>query len=103
LFGRTERVRAGVRALDHFVNASVFNGYAWESVSAHAWRRQDAWWARIVIRLTNRFQPDHCRRAHNREKHVMKVVMERRLYEQTVGRRKITETREIKVEERAEG
>ena len=32
-FGRAERGRAGVRALDHFVNATVFNGYAWESVS----------------------------------------------------------------------
>jgi hypothetical protein len=34
LFGPVVRVRAGVRALDHFVNASVFNGHAWESVSS---------------------------------------------------------------------
>ena len=33
LFGKTDRGRAGVRALDHFVNATLFNGYAWESVS----------------------------------------------------------------------
>ena len=39
-FGRTARGRAGARALDHFVNAAVFNGYAWESVSSHAWREQ---------------------------------------------------------------
>lgn len=36
LFGKTDRGRAGVRALDHFVNATLFNGYAWESVSSHA-------------------------------------------------------------------
>ena len=30
--GPVSRGRAGVRALDHFVNATVFNGYAWESV-----------------------------------------------------------------------
>ena len=36
LTGPNARGRAGVRALDHFVNASVFNGYAWESVSSHA-------------------------------------------------------------------
>ena len=38
LFGKTDRGRAGVRALDHFVNATLFNGYAWESVSSHASR-----------------------------------------------------------------
>jgi hypothetical protein len=29
LSGPTARGRAGVRALDHFVNATIFNGYAW--------------------------------------------------------------------------
>jgi hypothetical protein len=38
LFGPNARGRAGVRALDHYVNATIFNGYAWESVSSHAWR-----------------------------------------------------------------
>ena len=28
LFGKTDRGRAGVRALDHFENATLFNGYA---------------------------------------------------------------------------
>ena len=44
-FGRAERGRSGVRALDHFVNATVFNGYAWESVSSHAWRERHRRWA----------------------------------------------------------
>ena len=35
-FGPNHRGRAGVRALDHFVNATIFNGYAWESISSHA-------------------------------------------------------------------
>ena len=38
LFGPNARGRAGVRALDHFVNATVFGGHAWESISSHAWR-----------------------------------------------------------------
>jgi hypothetical protein len=33
LFGRTASVRSAVRALDHFVNASVFGGHAWDSLS----------------------------------------------------------------------
>ena len=28
-FGKVSRVRQGVRALDHFVNATLFTGYAW--------------------------------------------------------------------------
>ncbi|RLA70754.1 MAG: hypothetical protein DRG30_08985, partial [Epsilonproteobacteria bacterium] len=38
LIGHHKRARQGVRALDHFVNASLFNGYAWESLSSHSWR-----------------------------------------------------------------
>ncbi|MEN9485058.1 MAG: hypothetical protein RJB37_2938, partial [Pseudomonadota bacterium] len=53
LFGPNARGRAGVRALDHFVNATVFNGYAWESISSHAWRERDQRWARVVIRVTD--------------------------------------------------
>ena len=40
-FGNVARARQGVRALDHFVNATLFNGYAWESLSSHAWRERD--------------------------------------------------------------
>ena len=59
LFGKTDRGRAGVRALDHFVNATLFNGYAWESVSSHAWRERDKKWAKAVIWVTDLFQKDH--------------------------------------------
>ena len=59
LGGPTARGRAGVRALDHFVNATLFNGYAWESVSSHAWRAREQRWARGVIWLTDRVQPGH--------------------------------------------
>ena len=47
-FGPNARGRAGVRAMDNFVNATLFNGYAWESISSHAWRVQDKRWAKVV-------------------------------------------------------
>jgi len=84
--GRPERGRAGVRALDHFVNATLFNGHAWESVSSHAWRERDRRWAKAVIWLTDRFQKDHCRRANKREQPVVDFVLNRRLNGQTIGK-----------------
>lgn len=89
LTGRVARARAGVRALDHFVNAAVFNGYSWESVSSHAWRERDnKRWARVVIWLTDHFQQDHCRRANKREQHVVDLVLKKELHTQTIGRKK---------------
>lgn len=85
LFGPNARGRAGVRALDHFVNASVFNGYAWESVSSHAWRvRSEKRWARVVIRVTDWFQQDHCKRANKREQPVVDLILKARLNQQTI-------------------
>lgn len=82
--GPNSRGRAGVRALDHFVNATVFNGYAWESLSSHAWRERDKRWARAIIWLTDHLQKDHCRRANKREQPVVDLVLEKRLHEQTI-------------------
>lgn len=85
VFGPNERGRAGVRALDHFVNATVFNGYAWESISSHAWRvRDEKRWARVVIRLTNRLQQDHCMRANKREQPVLDLALQKGLHKQTI-------------------
>jgi len=87
-FGKVDRVRQGVRALDHFVNATIFNGYAWESVSSHAWReREDKRWARFVIWLTDHFQKDHCMRANKREQPIINLMMERKLHHQTIGKK----------------
>lgn len=92
-FGPVSRARQGVRALDHFVNATLFNGYAWESVSSHAWRvREEKAWARIVIRVTNIFQQDHCRRANKREQPVVDLVLQKGLQNQTIGKNKIPYT-----------
>lgn len=85
IFGPNQRGRAGVRALDHFVNATVFNGYAWESISSHAWReREHKRWARAVIWLTDRFQKDHCRRANKREQPVVDQILKAGLHKQTI-------------------
>lgn len=86
--GKPARGRAGVRALDHFVNATVFNGYAWESVSSHAWRERDSkWWAIWVIRITDKFQKDHCLRANKREQPMIDLMLEKGLHEQTIGKK----------------
>ena len=83
--GRTERARSGVRALDHFVNAAVFNGYAWESVSSHAWRmRDERRWAKGVVWLTDQFQPEHCRRANKREQPVVDLILKKGLDKRTI-------------------
>lgn len=82
--GRTERGRAGVRALDHFVNATLFNGYAWESVSSHAWRMRHRRWARMVIWITDHFQKNHCERANRREQPVVDLVLAKGLHRQTI-------------------
>ncbi|HEY3047828.1 MAG TPA: hypothetical protein VGJ72_10260 [Polaromonas sp.] len=84
IFGHTERGRSGVRALDHFVNATVFNGYAWESVSSHAWRVRHRRWARAVIWLTDLLQKDHCKRANKREQPVLDLVLEKGLEKKTI-------------------
>ena len=84
IFGPVSRVRAGVRALDHFVNAAVFNGEAWESLSSHAWREREKRWAKIVIKITDFFETDHCQRANKREQAVMDLVIKKRLHEKTI-------------------
>ncbi|MDE5603834.1 MAG: hypothetical protein K2I71_07995 [Helicobacter sp.] len=86
IFGKVSRVRQGVRALDHFVNATLFNGYAWESISSHAWRERDKRWAKIVIRITDLFQKNHCQRANQREQPVIDLILHKGLNEQTIGK-----------------
>lgn len=83
-FGRTDRARSGVRALDHFVNATLFNGYAWESVSSHAWRKREVWWGRIIVRLTDCFQKGHCERSNRREQPVVDLILSKKLHERTI-------------------
>ena len=82
--GRVDRGRAGVRALDHFVNAAVFHGYAWESVSSHAWRERDRRWAKVVIKVTDLFQLNHCQRANKREQPIVDLVLQKGLDKQTI-------------------
>lgn len=84
LFGKTDRGRAGVRALDHFVNATLFNGYAWESVSSHAWRERDKKWAKAVIWVTDLFQKDHCMRSNKREQRIVDLVVQKGLDKRTI-------------------
>jgi len=87
-FGKIERVRQGVRAMDHFVNATLFNGYAWESVSSHAWRERDKEWAKFIIWLTGKFQENHCERSNKREQAIVDLIIKKKLTNQTIGRKK---------------
>lgn len=41
-------------------------------------------WARAVIRVTDRFQPDHCRRANKREQPVVNLILAAPLDKQTI-------------------
>jgi hypothetical protein len=66
------------------VNATVFNGYAWESVSSHAWREREQRWARTVIWITDRFQQGHCQRANKREQPIVDLVLKKGLEKQTI-------------------
>lgn len=84
IFGPVSRVRAGVRAMDHFVNAAVFNGHAWESLSSHAWRERDRKWAKVVIKITDFFQEGHCERANRREQKVLDLVIAKKLHEKSI-------------------
>lgn len=86
IFGKVSRVRQGVRALDHFVNATLFNGYAWESISSHAWREREKRWAKIVIKITDLFQKNHCKRANQREQPIIDLMLHKGLNQQTIGK-----------------
>jgi len=83
-FGPNARGRAGVRAMDNFVNATIFNGYAWESISSHAWRVQDKRWAKVVICITDKFQPGHCELANMREQPLVDLIRKSKLDSQTI-------------------
>jgi hypothetical protein len=82
--GPNSRGRAGVRALDQFVNAALFNGYAWESISSHAWRERERRWARCIIWITDCFDKDHCRRANKREQPLIDLALQKGLERQTI-------------------
>ena len=84
LFISVPRVRHGVRAMDHFVNATLFNGYAWESLSSHAWRDRHKWWAKIVIKITDAFQKNHCERANKREQPIVDLMLKKGLDKQSI-------------------
>lgn len=86
IFISVARVRQGVRAMDHFVNATLFNGYAWESLSSHAWRERDKKWAKVVIKITDFFQKNHCQRANKREQPIIDLMLEKKLDEQSIGK-----------------
>lgn len=86
IFGKSDRVRQGVRALDHFVNATLFNGYAWESLSSHAWRAREKRWAKIIIKITDFFDKDHCKKANRREQDVIDLILKKKLTDQTIGK-----------------
>ena len=88
IFGNLDRIRQGVYAMDHFVNATIFNGYAWESVSSHAWRERDKRWAKFIIWLTSKFQKNHCERCNKREQEVVDLILKKRFHEQNIGKRR---------------
>ena len=63
----------------------MFNGYAFESISSHAWRvREEKRWARVVIWLTDKLQRDHCMLANKREQKIVNYALKKGLDKQTI-------------------
>lgn len=54
--------------------------------SSHAWRERDKKWAKIVIKITDKFQKNHCERANKREQPVVDLIIKKKLHQQTVGK-----------------
>jgi hypothetical protein len=46
--------------------------------------RDEKYWARLVIQITDLFQKDHCKRANKREQHVVDLIRKSRLDQQTI-------------------
>ncbi len=44
-------------------------------------------WAKVVIKITDFFQKDHCKRANKREQPVVDFILSRNLDKQTIGKR----------------
>jgi len=85
IFGRNWHLRQCFRTVDHFVNVTLFGGYAWESLSSHAWReRETKVWAPLIIKLADTFHKGHCRKANLREQAIINLVKENYLDEQTI-------------------
>ena len=78
LFGNIDCARESLRAWDQMANAGLFGGFARESLSSHAWRAREAWWARLVILVTEPIEPDHCRGANLREQPVVDFIASRK-------------------------
>ena len=86
LFISVARVRQGVRAMDHFVNATIFNGYAWESVATDACVKGDKKWVKLVKKITEFIQKDHCKRANKREQPIVDLMLQKGLDKQSIGK-----------------
>ena len=85
LFGRNWVLRQCFRTVDHFVNVTLFGGYAWESLSSHAWReRENKFWAPLIVKLADTFHAGHCRKANIREQMIINLVKTNYLDEQTI-------------------
>ena len=46
--------------------------------------RDEKRWARLVIRITDLFQKDHCKRANKREQQVVDLIRKSRLDKKTI-------------------
>lgn len=70
--GFKHRLHQTIIAFDQFLNAALLNGWADETISARAYRRQDhckKWKkARIFIDMLFFFENEHCKNSHYNEK-----------------------------------
>lgn len=71
-----KQTREMVLGLDGFVNAGMFGGSRWETVSSHTGRemKKGTWWAVWLSRVLHELEPHHCERTNEVEQPVMDLL-----------------------------
>lgn len=74
LFADKDHAKQALRAFDELPSAVLFKGSAYISLSAWAWVQRGAWWADLVIWITDKIQPGHCEGAWAIESRILAAV-----------------------------
>lgn len=76
--GDMEGGKRALRGVDMAINACALRGNPFETVSSNCGRNPTAWWARVVIWITDRIEAGHCAGAAVQEAPLLKLIAEHR-------------------------